>query len=32
MKGRVLDKKAMLAVSRILGHQRIDVIAGHYLK
>ena len=31
MKGVVWDKKAMLEVSRNLGHERIDVIAGHYL-
>lgn len=30
-KGTVYDKKAMLEVSRMLGHNRIDVIAGHYL-
>lgn len=31
MKGVVWDKKAMLIVSQNLGHERIDVIAGHYL-
>lgn len=31
MKGVVWDKKAMLEVSRNLGHERISVIAGHYL-
>ena len=30
-KGTVLDKRAMLQVSRALGHNRISVIAGHYL-
>ncbi len=30
-KGTVYDKKAMLEVSRMLGHNRIDVIASHYL-
>lgn len=30
-KGVILDKKAMLQVSRALGHNRISVIAGHYL-
>ena len=30
-KGEVYDRKAMLFVSRQLGHNRIDVIAGHYL-
>lgn len=29
--GLVLDKRAMRAVSRCLGHNRIDVIAEHYL-
>ena len=29
--GIVYDRRAMLAVSRSLGHNRIDVIAGHYL-
>lgn len=32
LKGRVYDKKAMQIVSRALGHERIDVIAGHYLR
>lgn len=31
MKGVVWDKRAMLEVSRNLGHERISVIAGHYL-
>lgn len=30
-KGEVLDRNAMYVVSRNLGHNRIDVIAGHYL-
>ncbi len=30
-KGEVLDKVAMYGVSRNLGHNRIDVIPGHYL-
>lgn len=30
-KGVILDKKAMLEVSRALGHNRVSVIAGHYL-
>ena len=30
-RGIVYDRRAMLAVSRSLGHNRIDVIAGHYL-
>ena len=30
-KGVVLDKRAMLEVSRALGHNRISVIAAHYL-
>ena len=30
-KGIVYDKDAMLIVSKSLGHNRIDVIAGHYL-
>ena len=29
--GVVYDKAAMLQVSRMLGHNRISVIAGHYL-
>ena len=32
LKGRVYDKKAMQIVSKALGHERIDVIAGHYLR
>lgn len=31
MKGVVWDKRAMLEVSKNLGHERISVIAGHYL-
>lgn len=31
LKGVWYDKKAMLEVSRALGHNRISVIAGHYL-
>lgn len=30
-KGIKLDKRAMIEVSKALGHNRIDVIAGHYL-
>lgn len=30
-KGVIYDKSAMLIVSRNLGHNRIDVIAGHYI-
>ena len=30
-RGKVYDKRAMLYVSRQLGHNRISVIAGHYL-
>lgn len=30
-KGLILDKSAMLEASRALGHNRIDVIASHYL-
>lgn len=32
MKNTILDKKAMLFASRQLGHNRIDVIASHYLR
>lgn len=32
MKDTILDKKAMLFASRQLGHNRIDVIASHYLR
>lgn len=32
LKGVVYDKQAMLEVSRALGHNRIDVIAGHYIR
>lgn len=31
-KGIVYDKRAMLQVSKALGHNRINVIAGHYLQ
>lgn len=31
-KGRRLDRKAMLKASKALGHNRVDVIAGHYLR
>lgn len=31
-KGVKLDKQAMLIASQALGHNRIDVIAGHYLR
>lgn len=31
-KGIIYDKQAMLQVSRALGHNRISVIAGHYLQ
>ena len=31
-RGVVYDRKAMLQVSRALGHNRINVIAGHYLQ
>ncbi len=30
-KGRSLDRRAMLMASRALGHNRLDVVAGHYL-
>lgn len=32
LKGVKYDKSAMLEVSRALGHNRIDVIAGHYIR
>ena len=32
LKGIVYDRNAMLQVSRAMGHNRIDVIAGHYLR
>lgn len=32
LKGVKYDKVAMLEVSRALGHNRIDVIAGHYIR
>lgn len=32
LKGVIYDKKAMLEVSRALGHNRISVIAGHYIR
>ena len=31
LKGFVYDKKALLAVSRALGHSRVNVVAVHYL-
>lgn len=31
MAGKVFDRKAMMIASRALGHNRLDVIAGHYL-
>ena len=31
-KGKVLDQAAMVKTTRALGHTRIDVIAGHYLR
>lgn len=31
MAGQVYDRTAMLKVSRLVGHNRINVIAGHYL-
>ena len=31
-KGIILDKKAMLEASKALGHNRIDVVAGHYIR
>lgn len=32
LKGIIYDKKAMLQASKTLGHNRISVIAGHYLQ
>ena len=32
LKGVIYDKKAMLIASQCLGHNRISVIAGHYLR
>lgn len=32
LKGTCYDKKAMLIASQYLGHNRIDVIAGHYIR
>lgn len=32
LKGIIYDKKAMLQASRALGHNRINIIAGHYLQ
>ena len=32
LKGTIYDRKAMAIVSDALGHNRISVIAGHYLK
>ena len=31
LKGRIYDRHAMLQVSRLLGHNRLDLVAGHYL-
>lgn len=31
-KGTVMDRAAMLQASRALGHNRIDVVAGHYIR
>lgn len=31
-KGTILDKKAMLKASEALGHNRIDVVASHYIR
>lgn len=31
-KGTVMDRMAMLEASRALGHNRIDVVAGHYIR
>ena len=31
-KGRHLDRNAMLIASKALGHNRVDVISGHYLR
>lgn len=31
-KGTVMDRMAMLEASRALGHNRIDIVAGHYIR
>lgn len=31
-KGTVMDRKAMMLASQALGHSRIDVVAGHYVR
>ncbi len=31
-RGRVLDRNALLMASKALGHNRVDVVAGHYLR
>lgn len=31
-KGTIMDKPAMLEASQALGHNRIDVVAGHYIR
>lgn len=31
-KGRVLDRQALLMASKALGHNRVNVVAGHYLR
>lgn len=31
-KGTVMDKKAMMLASQALGHSRIDVVSGHYIR
>lgn len=31
-KGTVMDKKAMMLASRALGHSRLEVVAGHYIR
>lgn len=31
-KGTVMDRKAMMLASQALGHSRIDVVAGHYIR
>lgn len=31
-KGTVMDKQAMLEASRALGHNRLEVVAGHYIR
>lgn len=32
LQGIVMDKAAMMAASQALGHSRIDVVAGHYIR